>query len=376
MIDNGIMSTETECAVKKTPERVVILSGQTPDGDYILSTLFKRTYDIIPGGVCTRALIDAPMNSGDVNYDGPMNSSLKFESDFIPWKNRTDIVFNGAAYAPQQKPLKQLIATLSVGSVTKSIFVTGDRTCTFRLHRDPLFSEPLPFVKMDIRYERAYGGIDIYSNPAMQYGYPRNHLGCGFVVKNNRRSIDELQLPNIEDPENILHPGNICCGDFKRWELQPLSQGFGWYAKFWQPRAALAGVMPADRAVEEKLRNAFELLVPKSQKALFAQTKLPSMDFSFFNGASQGLAVPYLNGDEQVQCVNLSAESVIGFRLPGEKPKLRVDFGFGEQQPETVLHTVLIRMEEKQVDLVWRGAVPYPGPDWLPQMKKKEISLE
>jgi hypothetical protein len=30
-------------------------------------------------------------------------------------------------------------------------------------------------------------------------------------------------------------------------------------------------------------------------------------------------------------------------------------------------------MEDRQVDLVWRGAVPYSGMDWLPEMKRLEI---
>jgi len=33
-------------------------------------------------------------------------------------------------------------------------------------------------------------------------------------------------------------------------------------------------------------------------------------------------------------------------------------------------------MEDRQVDLVWRGAVPYPGPDWLPKMKKMEVLIQ
>jgi hypothetical protein len=37
------------------------------------------------------------------------------------------------------------------------------------------------------------------------------------------------------------------------------------------------------------------------------------------------------------------------------------------------LHTVLIRMDQRQVDLVWRGAVPYPGPEWLPEMPRMEV---
>jgi hypothetical protein len=48
----------------------------------------------------------------------------------------------------------------------------------------------------------------------------------------------------------------------------------------------------------------------------------------------------------------------------------------GVQEPLVVLHTVMIRMEDRQVDLVWRTAVPYPGPDWLPQMKKMEVLVQ
>jgi hypothetical protein len=33
----------------------------------------------------------------------------------------------------------------------------------------------------------------------------------------------------------------------------------------------------------------------------------------------------------------------------------------------------MIRADDGQVDLVWRAAVHYPGPDWLPQMRKMEV---
>jgi hypothetical protein len=31
---------------------------------------------------------------------------------------------------------------------------------------------------------------------------------------------------------------------------------------------------------------------------------------------------------------------------------------------------VCVRLEDRQVDLVWRGAHEYPGPEWLPEMKR------
>jgi hypothetical protein len=36
----------------------------------------------------------------------------------------------------------------------------------------------------------------------------------------------------------------------------------------------------------------------------------------------------------------------------------------------------MIHMDEREVDLVWRGAVSYPGPDWLPEMTKLELSVQ
>jgi hypothetical protein len=80
-----------------------------------------------------------------------------------------------------------------------------------------------------------------------------------------------------------------------------------------------------------------------------------------------------LSGDEPVRVVNLDPQGDTQFQLPGERPRIGLDIGKGMQEPEAVLHTVMIRMEERQVDLVWRGAVSYPGPDWLPEMKKLEV---
>ena len=48
----------------------------------------------------------------------------------------------------------------------------------------------------------------------------------------------------------------------------------------------------------------------------------------------------------------------------------------GVQEPTVVLHTVQIRMEERQVDLVWRAAADYPGPDWLQEMKTMEVLIQ
>jgi hypothetical protein len=97
------------------------------------------------------------------------------------------------------------------------------------------------------------------------------------------------------------------------------------------------------------------------------------MDFRFFNGASRGLVFTYLQGGEQIITEHLSPEGIVSFQLPYDMPHLGLDIGSGVQEPQVLMHTVMIRMDERQVDLVWRGAIPYPGPDWLPQMRKMEV---
>jgi len=354
----------------------ILLPGQTSEGEYVLSVLVKRTYDILPGTACVRAESDKKLISGDVHYDDPMNSSVKLESDFVPFKVATDVVLNGTAYAPGGQAVQTLTVSLAVGGVEKTLRITGDRVCRYRDKGDPLFTEPLPFTSMDIRYERAFGGVDIASDPAMPCVYGRNPLGRGFVVKNAQKSVDNLLLPNIEDPADILSPEKLCVGHFMHWERQPMPAGFGWVAKYWQPRASLAGVLPADRQVEQALRQAYSLVIPPEQREMYEKTRLPDMDFRFFNGASSGLALPFLSGDEEIRLVNLTPEGELSFHLPGARPRIGLDIGMGLNEPEVLLHTVMLRMEELQVDLTWRGAVPYPGPDWLPQMRKLEIVIQ
>jgi hypothetical protein len=53
-----------------------------------------------------------------------------------------------------------------------------------------------------------------------------------------------------------------------------------------------------------------------------------------------------------------------------------LDIGGGAQVLTPALHTVMIRTEDGEVDLVWRGALPYEGLDWLPELKKMEALVE
>jgi hypothetical protein len=366
------MSTQ---AADRIVQRIV-LPGQSPSGQYVLSVLVKRTYSIVPNGVAVRAERDVKLLSADKHYGDPLNSSVRFEGDFVPFKVATDVVLNGTAYAPEDVPTTDFIAALTVDGARKELLLIGDRVCHYDGDRPPIFSDPEPFVTLDLRYERAYGGVDVFSDPTMQCAYVRNPIGRGFVVQRTEATIEGLELPNIEDPDDPLTPGRLTLEHFMYWEDQPMPRGLGWVAKPWQPRSLLAGVMPADRLIEQELRAAYAMAVPPEQREMFDQTQLPDMDFLFFNGASEGLILPYLAGDEEITTENLSIEGALTFTLPGERPRIGLDIGMGLYEPEVVLHTVQIRMEDREIDLVWRAAAAYPGPDWLPHMRKMEVLVE
>lgn len=366
----------TPGAVGATAGHTVTLPGQSPDGRHILGVLVKRSFTIRPGQRCSRAAEDVPLVPGDEHFGDPMNTVVKHESDFVPFKLATDVVVNATAFAPDGRATQEVEAAVSVGPVAKRVLVIGNRVAHHREGRVPAFSEPVPFEAMPVRYDLAFGGVDVRSDPTCASAYGRNHLGLGFMIRNAREVVDGQPLPNIEDPLDRLTPERICCGHFIHMDQLPMPQGFGWISKYWRPRALLAGVMPADQKLARELRAAFRKAVPRDQLEMYDQTELPPMDFRFFNGASPGLALPYLVGDEPVSLANLTPQGELNFHLPGEMPRIVLDIGFGPAAPDVVLQTVMVRPEEGEVDLVWRGAVEYPGPDWLPEMQRFHLEIE
>jgi hypothetical protein len=266
--------------------------------------------------------------------------------------------------------------SLQVADRSKSIDVVGDRVAQYAGEAPPHVTDPVPFTEMPLQYELAYGGTDVFSDLKNVYPYPRNPLGRGFVVANTARSLDDLPLPNFEDPSTPVSAESLCIGEYARWEACPMPAGFGWVPKIWRPRALLAGVLPRDRAVEQELRHAYAQLIPDGElREAYVKNGFRDMDFSFFNGASEGLVFPFLRGDETIVTENLSPNGRVAFRLPSELPRIGLDIGEGVHEPEVALHTVMIDMDEGQVDLVWRGAVPYRGPEWLPEMRNMDLEI-
>ena len=362
------------------PYKHAFLPAQDNEGNHIFSMLAKRTYSFGLGGELEPAEEQLPLVGADEFYDNgdAVSASCRMESDYVPFKIATDVVFIGNVHSRNGKPATVVEASLSVGETSKTLYAIGDRQCSYVRYRGVQFPDPDPFTEMEVRYERAYGGVDLHTHgqdaPMM---YPRNPLGKGFVIEEDHEVLDGLELPNLEDPDHLLAPDRLILGDMRQWQKQPMPQGFGWYGKLWYPRCTFAGALPAHMDLYEEVEEAAMGLIPEDQVEQFKRLQMPMMDYKYFNGAAPGLATSHLTGGEVIQLRNLTPGGSLDIRLPEPPPHISIDIGDGPQEPdEVVLHTVCILGEEQLVYLVWRGCVSYPGPQSLQELKELDIVVE
>lgn len=351
--------------------------GLAEDRQTVFSVLVKRSYDIRDGRPLAPREEAEPFLERDV-YSPPGDPEICTvlrEDELAPYKPATDVVVIADAHAPGGRPVQMMTVGVEVAGRRKLLRVTGDRVARHRPGSPPSVTEPVPFATMPIRYERAYGGRDLRSRPDRPFHYPRNPLGCGVALCNIHDVVEGLRLPNIEDPEDLLTPERIAIEDEARWNAQPLSQGFGWFQKTWYPRCSFVGAVPGHVRSDEVMREEELGLVPHGQIALARGFRLPSFDVRFNNGASLGLAMPSMPPGALIRLARLTPEGMLAFTLPERWPEVMLDIGLGENALPVALHTVSIRTEERQADLVWRGAHPYPGFDWLPEMRRLNVEV-
>jgi hypothetical protein len=353
-------------------EQVTVVSGVAEERQTVFSLLVKRSYRIVHGKTLVRREDVKPFRVSDAYHapGDPETSTVLHEDELAPYKPATDVVVICQAHAPDGRPVQTMTIGVEVAGRQKVLRVTGDRAAAHRARTTPVVTDPAPFLTMPIRYELAYGGSDARSVPGRPFRYPRNPLGRGLALRNVREAVEGLPLPNIESPDDILSPERIVLEDASAWNRQPLPQGFGWFQKGWYPRCSFVGAVPGNVTANETMREEQLGLVPRGQITLARQFRLPSFDVRFNNGASLGLVTPALPSGALIRLARLTEEGMLSFTLPDTWPSLMLDIGLGENVLPAALHTVAIDVEQGCVDLIWRGAHPYPGHDWLPEMRR------
>lgn len=304
------------------------------EGRDLLVVVVKCTYAMGNGDGLVPADEQAPIISGDTFHGEPGLSSVRYESDLSPYKPGTDVVLLGHAYAPKGRKTGMVSVSLKAGPLKKTCAVFGER----RWWSIPgtSFSDPVPFARMPLVYERSFGGRDLSpSSEAYHEQEPRNPVGCGLLARGSRLDPEEVRLPNIEDPSCLI----------KNQMDRPSPTGFGFVGRHWQPRLSLAGTY--DRAWQE------------------GRFPLPPLDFDdrYYNGAHSGLISPrHFQGGEPVELVNASPQGTLKFSLPGTRPKVAVISRSLEwTYPEPRLDTLIIEPDLSRVVMVWRASQTVHG---------------
>ncbi len=366
------------------------VSGLDPEGRFILAVLAKRSYRYDDSGRCTPH--EAPLPLREIGAYDEADAELLHDADAYPLKFRTDVVLHGQAGGAE--PVRQLQCGIRIGGYEKRIAVIGNRKAAVSHAGGLMFSEPAPFTAVPLSYRYAYGGRDEAGHAALgnpldeldKYvpdydlsnfslcDYPRNPIGKGYLCHWDPASLETLELPNLEDPHDRLTPARFFAGQWDRWPAMPMPQGLGWLSHSWFPRICYFGFVPKhDPAYAATPEVARGLLPPDFMAAKPAGLH----SFAFTQGASLGLQLPHLRGDELIELANILPMPRARIQLPGERPVIHTDGRNGKLAPTTLaLHTVYIEPYKNRVSLTWRGSAPALRPYMEEELKTMPLRVQ
>ncbi len=261
----------------------------------------------------------------DVYWGEPESSSLKYASDYHTGKPGTDIAMIGVACAPDKKSVKQLDVRLSVGEVSKSVTVFGNRQW-----QNGVATDPVPFETMPMVYEKSFGGMHLVEGE-IDSVEERNPLGCGYAGSRKSAEMNGVPLPNLEDPRNLI----------RDWTDSPAPAGFGFCSPAWMPRAAYAG------SYDEAWKTNRAPYLPEDFDSRFLNMAHPDL-----------VCTDYLQGGEAVSISGMHPNGDLNFSLPRVELLSRLNLGERQDSAEFRLETLLLEPNLLEMNLVWKAAYP------------------
>lgn len=249
-----------------------------------------------------------------------------------PWG---EVLVAGDAVAPGGTPVTQMRVEFAVGPVRKRMAVFGDRH--WELTRDgPVFTSPLPFARMPLTWDRAFGGP----------GFPANPAGTGHAAGSDLAEGRAVRLPNIEDESDLIldighSPRPVGC--FYVDVMAPSRQRYtGTYDAAWLARQHPGH--PED------------------------------FDWAFYNAAPVDQWAPgFFTGDERIRIAGMHADHpLIDSRLPGMRVRAFLNL---EREGGRVLTEIEMRCET--VVLLpgqLKGVVIYRGGREIDDIDGKDVA--
>jgi hypothetical protein len=307
------LSTRTRATVGVHPQI-------TLDGAVALVVVIKQQYSIIPGEECQ------PMDGARIRVVDDLwepdaeQSSIRYPGDVSLEKPSTDVVIVGEAVSRDEVPRRELDVRVQVGSLNRALRVFGTRVW-YKAFTGMAPSDPLPFVRRELRWESAWGGLS----------EPRNPLGLG--ADSDLAGLVGKPVASIEDPSHLIRSP----------KTRPPPAGVGAIGANFAPRLKYAGTMD-QRWQEERMP-----LRPLDFDPRFFQVAAPEL-----------IAQAPMRGGEPARIEGMHPLGAVTFSLPKAwfGVGVAIDRGYREYRP--MLDTVLIEPEALSVDLTWRSVIPTP----------------
>ncbi|MBK8255879.1 MAG: DUF2169 domain-containing protein [Polyangiaceae bacterium] len=308
------MELITQCAL--AADKVVWRHGQ---GGFAFTVVCKATFELRPN-LSPLAVAQEPIVAADV-YGGPAGG-ITAATDLVPFKKRPEVMIIGHVYAPEGRQVTSLNARVSVGEIDKTIQVVGDRDFCLDGRR----SDPTPFSRVALSWDRAAGGPDT-SNPAGV------RIGEGATADFFGRITAPNFYPagfNLTGRNDVVHP--VCFAPIAPlWPSRAMClyrHASGWDPKRWNDRP------------------------------------LPEIDLAYFNAApsDQQRSNPF--GDDVLYLEYLHPRAPqLSTRLAAVTPVVTADMGGGPQAVQLRCDTLVIDTDRGLASLVWRAHLLLERPD-------------
>lgn len=320
----------------------------------------------------------------DEHWGDPGSTSLRRESDLVPYKPRCDVTVIGKACADRPRTLLHTRLRLVQGQtelINKRLQMTGPLQLVRQggfggwmreaLNPTQAYSLTLPTAvsEVSLRYELAFGGASVVAHPrAGQPGQPdhvmnevcyRNPLGAGWMAQGYFEALGRagqdlpptLRAPQIMDDQqdfrHLVHSkqaGALDAVQMAQLRYPLAVAGYGPLCKAWAPRLALAGTYD-DTWLAQR------------------HPWLPvDFDFAYWNGAPEDQQIPF---PDLSRGLTLVTE---GLRPGGGRMRvtlsahrgltlMRLDNGLVLPSPMQIDLIELDNQEGLRLRLIWRTAV-------------------
>lgn len=353
--------------------------GEIPGYAY---ALVKVTYEV----KASRAVVGKPDPlMFDIYRDATLTPRFPPGSDFWVYKTATDVVIQGAAHAPGGRPAASMEVVARVGRSGKRIAVFGRREIGTTTDGRIRIGRPEPFVEMPIIYANAYGGLDprvpipesqrtkymsmaklglVFDHPG---GYPRNLIGKGYFVY--PEPLKGAEMPNLEDPDDLLSPERMAVRSPELWYKQPLPWCFEWTRALMFPRELYAGFdawFPCkDDSLLPEVRRRF---IPARLAQTMKDRKVYHPDY--YQEASLGMCVREPLAGQPISISGMNPdEQMVSFGMPPD-PLIEIDVEGRKTPVKPLLTNLVIRPAERKVCAVYLAKTADLPRSFIPEVHK------